>query len=758
MRLSKLSLRGITAFDQADVDFAALGEGLVAIAGANGAGKTTLLEAPFAALYLEYPTRPGSLYGVAHGRDAKIEVELEDGDHYRCLAAVDAIGQKTEAYLFGGDGQPITNGKVREYSAEIERRFGSARLMLSAALSCQTKRGSFLDLSKAERKDLLAEILDTAGLQRLSEAAHAKVKAGELQFERMRGQVAEAEAELGRLAAAPAEDLQVERARLEAVIATAQADLETARERHAELQTQHALALEAERQRDAKEEARDGLDFDIGTVKAKLAALPVDQAHARECAQAGILEAEGQAERLPEYKAAADALPAARERRTEAQRDLRERNVELREARETLLVKVKGTAKGAEIRACLAAATRQAGLLSEVPCTAARAWVPPGFGPPEITGTDLAGTCPLLADARSAKTEISELERQLIELEALEAALPEHQRASDEAEVRVTMMQAGLDEAQAEAERLEPLAAAVGPAQAAVKRAVEIRQQLDESLAALSEREAEFREQVDALVNKRTVIVNELEGTEAVDSAGVKAEMDLVQRQVLELRADVDERQTDLQALLQAIATAEAEAKRRAELEQRVRENRAAAEKLAGDLGEWGLLERAFGRDGIQALEIDAAGPELSSLTNELLTSCFGPRFELRFVTQIPKASEKGAMKEVFDVQVIDHDRGREGAVDSLSGGEKTIVSEAISLALAIYVGRHSGRRYETLFRDETAGQLDPENAQRYVAMLRRARVMAGAHQVVFIAQQPEVWQAADAVLYVQGGQVEVRA
>jgi len=50
----------------------------------------------------------------------------------------------------------------------------------------------------------------------------------------------------------------------------------------------------------------------------------------------------------------------------------------------------------------------------------------------------------------------------------------------------------------------------------------------------------------------------------------------------------------------------------------------------------------AFGRDGIQALEIDAAGPELSTLTNDLLTSCFGERFEIRFVTRSPRPTARG--------------------------------------------------------------------------------------------------------------------
>jgi len=114
-------------------------------------------------------------------------------------------------------------------------------------------------------------------------------------------------------------------------------------------------------------------------------------------------------------------------------------------------------------------------------------------------------------------------------------------------------------------------------------------------------------------------------------------------------------------------------------------------------------------------------------------------------------------MKEVFDLQVIGP-RARAGGGRGLAQrGEKTIVSEAISLALAIYTGKHSEHRYETLFRDETAGALDPDNAHKYVQMLRKAREVGSFGQVIFIAQQPDVWQQADAVLWCQDGRVEVR-
>lgn len=756
MRLRRLSLKNITRFDQAEVDFEALGPGLVAIAGPNGAGKTTILEAPFAALYGEFPTRPGSLYGVAHGKDACIELEVDNGQPYRALISVDADHQRSEAYLFDEDGEPVTNGKVREYAAAIEKRFGSARLMLSAALSCQTKRGSFLDLSKAERKDLLAEILDTAGLQQLSEAARARFKAGELTLERLRGQLAEAEAELQRLAGAGQTDhLTAERDRLDAEIGTASLELETARTRLADLQTQHALAVEAEKQRAAKQKEADQVLAQEKALSEKSKALPQERVRAKDRAQAAILEAEGEAEHLPEYQAAAEALPPARGRRTQAQDDLREHNAALREARETLLEKTRETGKAAAIRERLARAQRQAGLLGEVPCTITSEWEIAGTA--AVAVTDLAGTCPLLADARGAKATIAALEGELAAVEALEAGLTEYQQAVDRAEVAVKDGLAACQKVETEVQRLEPLSARAAVAQAAVQRAAQIHQQLEETLATLTSRQQEYADQKDALVRRHSALLADVKASEAgPDATALLPEMRTVEQTIDGSKLTIAKLQMDITATEKAITQAEAQAQRHAELTKHTGEARTQAATLEADLGEWVTLERALGRDGIQALEIDAAGPELSALTNELLTSCFGPRFEVRFVTQALKADGK-AQKEVFDVAITDHERGREGVVDSLSGGEKVIVSEAISLALAIYVGKHSGRRYETLFRDETAGQLDPDNAQRYVAMLRKARVMAGAHQVVFIAQQPEVWQSADAVLYLQDGRVEIR-
>lgn len=94
--------------------------------------------------------------------------------------------------------------------------------------------------------------------------------------------------------------------------------------------------------------------------------------------------------------------------------------------------------------------------------------------------------------------------------------------------------------------------------------------------------------------------------------------------------------------------------------------------------------------------------------------------------------------------------------MEGLSGGEKVVVGEAIGLALAIYNSRKGGVKWRTLFRDETAGALDPQSAQAYVDMLRRALDLGGFDQAVFIAHQPEVYERADSRFYVSGGRISL--
>jgi DNA repair exonuclease SbcCD ATPase subunit len=79
-----------------------------------------------------------------------------------------------EAYLFNGDGTPINDGKQKTFDAEIAKRFPSQRVYLSSGFAAQKRGGQFLEISKAERKSLFAEMLGLGYLQTLSETAGKK--------------------------------------------------------------------------------------------------------------------------------------------------------------------------------------------------------------------------------------------------------------------------------------------------------------------------------------------------------------------------------------------------------------------------------------------------------------------------------------------------------------------------------------------------------------------------------------------------------
>jgi exonuclease SbcC len=169
---------------------------------------------------------------------------------------------------------------------------------------------------------------------------------------------------------------------------------------------------------------------------------------------------------------------------------------------------------------------------------------------------------------------------------------------------------------------------------------------------------------------------------------------------------------------------------------------------------EWALLARALGRDGIQACEIDAAGPAVSTLANDLLLTCYGPRFTLALDTQAAKVD--GGVKEVFDVRILDAQTGREAREGS--GGEQTILNEALALGIAIWNAQRSGWHVRTLWRDETTAALTAAHAARYVTMLRRAAEVGGFTQVLLVSHQESVWQSADVRVRVEGGAVTVES
>jgi exonuclease SbcC len=155
----------------------------------------------------------------------------------------------------------------------------------------------------------------------------------------------------------------------------------------------------------------------------------------------------------------------------------------------------------------------------------------------------------------------------------------------------------------------------------------------------------------------------------------------------------------------------------------RVRKKRLETERedLAALIGRLKTLERAFGKDGVPALLIEQALPEIESRANDLLDRLSDGSMSVRFVTQSTyKNKKRDDLKETLDIQISDGAGVRD--YEMFSGGEAFRVNFAIRLALSEVLSHRKGARLQTLVIDEGFGSQDAQGRQRLIESINAVR------------------------------------
>ena len=125
-------------------------------------------------------------------------------------------------------------------------------------------------------------------------------------------------------------------------------------------------------------------------------------------------------------------------------------------------------------------------------------------------------------------------------------------------------------------------------------------------------------------------------------------------------------------------------------------------------------LERAFGKDGVPALLIEQALPQIEEKANDLLDRLSDGQMSIRFVTQAEyKDKKRDDLKETLDIQISDGAGLRD--YEMYSGGEAFRVNFAIRLALSEVLAQRKGARLQTLVIDEGFGSQDAQGRQRLI-------------------------------------------
>ena len=155
-------------------------------------------------------------------------------------------------------------------------------------------------------------------------------------------------------------------------------------------------------------------------------------------------------------------------------------------------------------------------------------------------------------------------------------------------------------------------------------------------------------------------------------------------------------------------------------------------------------MQRVCGPDGIQALELDTAGPGIEKHGNGFLEHARdyeGSHFDMiHFETQRMGGSGSGK-RQIEDFKIMCHDIRDDTWTDMslISVGESAWIRRALHDAFGIVRAHKTNTKFLTGCSDESDAALDPEARPYYVRMLERAHNESGRYQTVIITHSSEV-------------------
>lgn len=763
---------------------------VVCVAGLTGSGKSSLLDLCMAGLYLIMPYRPGPLYR-RFAKKGYIRLRWGTAEkYYYSDIRVDPFAEKVEASLYedpdsrpAGERRPHIAGPLsRDFLKATEQIAGPLDGALVGMYSVQTnpnrehKTGSFLSLSKSDRRELFADLLALGRYEKWYDLASSYVTSTTAQLERVRGRVDELEKLSRQVAGAK---IALEEGQREIDRLTVGVELAKQYEALTGYETQVAdikKRLKANSDLLAKKDAISEAVRVHARAVSKIAALdPSVAEHATVAAQVKGAEDRMRAirDQADEHAAIfkqADQIRAQAAQVTEIDRELEALEEDISNASIVFKALLEGyngyVANRSALKERLAGDRAQitvleglAGRLSDVPCR--------GVG-------EYAG-CPLLEGSKAAADKLYDLSNRVAE-----ASLDLH-----EAEPVPPVDPTAQLVAQRNALRQKKYGLALAKKLPTLQAASAAKEMLVAESAALEAQLVKWRPRLTELDDHLSLRQENIRLRDAQQELlALKPHLDLAEERIRERTMQLEQIEHTVSLTKQALAEYEKTVpiapksvraatvalqeahKAYGALEERWKAAQSAeaeyealkpqVDQIIDTLSLWTQLAKAFSPLGIPTLRVDQALPAIGLLATEMLKNAYGEQiFTIKVKSQRESADGK---KLIEDLRVDVLRNNEEVDVSILSGGESVLVSESISLAWSLFGAQNAGRRYHTLIRDESSSALDATKAPAYIRLLRRAAELGDFSRVFFVSHQPACEQVADAVLRVADGTISVEA
>lgn len=800
-----LTLKGFTGIrlgtgkERIELDFRSIPHSaqLVALVGQNGKGKTTILDNmhPYRLMPSSSSTLGPNGFSYWEHIDAPLaEKEFlweHSGLQYKSAFSFKSTArtQRADYYLFVWDESqqswsPVTtddgtvsDGKADTYDRCVNSICGIPEAFFTSQFSAQGRR-SLSSYVASEIKSVLASILNHDHFRALATKANTVGRMLRLHLDGLQDGLSQVRSADTELQACTADLCEVEQAITAAEEGEAQATnaLDTARRCVAELEGKRDAQAKAMEERDflkaqiqrLQQTEQTQRQKEVDAAAAETARLNQMQRSAEEKASALQMQRKATEQELVRLRSTIgrkDEISKASATVTELKTTIALLNAQVKTLEESA-TQLKPLRKAIEERVTelgrlqatgsskvqhISTLKQTASLVETVPCK----------------GQSLQLKCPLLRNANEAQGKIAEEEQSVVSLRDRYRTLQRSVEA-DRAEL------AKLDAIEAEIEKVvernnstkdslnqaTALAGLMPMVEDAERRLPELTAMLDASdkeRSSLLVQVAQYKEELAAVLIKRDSAIAESKKTTSREISVLeerisKLELPLSEAMLNEAKQRVTEAINRLDGSRKSLHAARdrkqavlAKIEALHAIRAKAQETAAEAERIGSEIAKWKLLEKGLGNDGLIALSIDDAGPEISAICNDLLKECYGGRFSVRIETQ--RLTNGGNMKETFEVIVTDNHRGGDKPLKLTSGGEEVWVNECLTRAIALHVAQAQQRSNTTLFSDEADGALDAERKRNFMLMKRRVLQRGGYHREYFISHTPELCEMADYVI-----------
>lgn len=167
----------------------------------------------------------------------------------------------------------------------------------------------------------------------------------------------------------------------------------------------------------------------------------------------------------------------------------------------------------------------------------------------------------------------------------------------------------------------------------------------------------------------------------------------------------LEHNQQDQQALLIEKGSLEQKQKKQSDLTTEMLSITTSTKNLQQELSDYQEICKALGKDGIQALLIEQAIPEIEHETNQILGRLTNNQTQI-FIESL-KDLKKGGSKETLDIKIADSFGIRD--YEMFSGGEAFRIDFALRIGISKLLARRAGTTLQTIFIDEGFGSQDEE-------------------------------------------------